>query len=433
MIYRHLSVDNKCDNRITEIVTQREHGVTLFEIKCLNNGYGIDLTDCVQAQFYGEKSDGHKVGVKCDFNEDKTAVLLPLILQMTTAEGLLNGVLELSFESGNIRFSGINFKVVSAPDDTKIESKDEFTIFERCLLMPERDGKAGQVLTLGSDGKNVWSDVKGGSGGTSDYEQLENKPSINGVEINGNKSLVDLGIKQNYTADDILFSDGETFQQKFDSGELKGQQGERGEKGDVGERGQDGKNGVDGTNGKDGIGISKSEINTSGELVITYSDGNSVNLGKVTGETVIKGYELLNKITLEENVTIAQISIPKNIYKLLLIAVIVPATEKVVSLRGGSVNQKGTASVNAFWELGMSAANKKSILSSLIFIDDGIVLSLGGSASILPTSQLGQHMTPKCVDTTLMSGEISGVRLFTVNLASELPVNTIIRVWGVLK
>lgn len=36
MIYRHLVVDNKCDNRITEIVTQREHGVTIFEIKCLN-------------------------------------------------------------------------------------------------------------------------------------------------------------------------------------------------------------------------------------------------------------------------------------------------------------------------------------------------------------------------------------------------------------
>ena len=205
MIYRHLAVDNKCDNRITEIVTQREHGVTIFEVKCLNNGYDIDLTDCTQAQFYGDKPDGHKVGVKCDFNEGKTAVLLPLILQMTTAEGILNGVLELSFATGNIRFSSINFKITSAPDDTKIESTDEFTIFERCLLKPEQDGKTGQVLTLGSDGMNVWSDVKGGSGGTSDYSELENKPSINGVDLIGNKSLKDLGIKQNYTADDIPF------------------------------------------------------------------------------------------------------------------------------------------------------------------------------------------------------------------------------------
>lgn len=226
MIYRHLSVDNKCDNKITEIITQREHGVTLFEIKCLNGVYAIDLTECTQAQFYGEKPDSHKVGVKCDFNEDKTAVLLPLILQMTTVPGILRGVLELSFESGNIRFSGINFKVISAPDDAEIESTDEFTIFERCLLKPKNDGKSGQVLTISSDGENEWQ--------SQDYNQLLNKPCVNGVELNGNKSLEDLHIKQNYTADDIQFTDGITFQEKYDNGELKGERGEKGDKGDRG-------------------------------------------------------------------------------------------------------------------------------------------------------------------------------------------------------
>lgn len=235
MIYRHLSVDNKCDNKITEIITQREHGVTLFEIKCLNGVYAIDLTECTQAQFYGEKPDSHKVGVKCDFNEDKTAVLLPLILQMTTACGILRGVLELSFESGNIRFSGINFKVISAPDDAEIESTDEFTIFERCLLKPKNNGKPGQVLTIGSDGENEWQDQ--GYTQLQDYTQLLNKPCVNGVELSGNKSLEDLHIKQNYTANDIHFTDGMTFQEKYDSGELKGNTGE---KGDTGERGQDG-------------------------------------------------------------------------------------------------------------------------------------------------------------------------------------------------
>lgn len=34
-----------------------------------------------------------------------------------------------------------------------------------------------------------------GSGGTSDYEDLDNKPSINNVELAGNKSLTDLGIQ----------------------------------------------------------------------------------------------------------------------------------------------------------------------------------------------------------------------------------------------
>ena len=34
----------------------------------------------------------------------------------------------------------------------------------------------------------------GGGGGTSNYNQLSNKPQINDVELTGNKSLHDLGI-----------------------------------------------------------------------------------------------------------------------------------------------------------------------------------------------------------------------------------------------
>lgn len=40
----------------------------------------------------------------------------------------------------------------------------------------------------------------GGGGGTSDYSQLTNKPSINNVELSGNKSLADLGIQGTLTA-----------------------------------------------------------------------------------------------------------------------------------------------------------------------------------------------------------------------------------------
>lgn len=50
-----------------------------------------------------------------------------------------------------------------------------------------------------------------------------------------------------------------------------------------GKDGTNGTNGVDGTNGKDGIGITNAEINASGELTLTYSNGTSANLGKVVG------------------------------------------------------------------------------------------------------------------------------------------------------
>lgn len=57
-------------------------------------------------------------------------------------------------------------------------------------------GTTGQVLAKASDTDydTHWVNQSGGSGGTSDYTDLTNKPSINNVELNGNKSLADLGI-----------------------------------------------------------------------------------------------------------------------------------------------------------------------------------------------------------------------------------------------
>lgn len=63
---------------------------------------------------------------------------------------------------------------------------------------------------------------------TTNYNELSNHPTINSVELEGNLSLADLGIKQTYTADDIKFVDGETFQKKFDDGELTGPKGDKG-------------------------------------------------------------------------------------------------------------------------------------------------------------------------------------------------------------
>ncbi len=63
-----------------------------------------------------------------------------------------------------------------------------------------------------------------------------------------------------------------------------GVDGKNGTDGTDGTDGIDGKDGVNGVDGKDGIGIKKTEINTDGELVITYTDGTVSNLGVVVGE-----------------------------------------------------------------------------------------------------------------------------------------------------
>lgn len=82
----------------------------------------------------------------------------------------------------------------------------------------------------------------------------------------------------------------------------KGEQGEQGIQGVQGEKGQNGKdgtngtNGIDGTNGKDGIGITNAEINNSGELILRYSNGTSVNLGKVVGADGKDGADLSDEV-----------------------------------------------------------------------------------------------------------------------------------------
>ena len=300
MIIRHLSIDCAYINKVLEPITQREHGVTEFEIEIKNHGADIDLSECTLATYYGLKPDEHKVGVECRVDKDKGLIYLPLYLQMTTAEGVLKGIVELQFPEGNVRFSGVNFKVSFAPDDTKIESTDDFNILENFISKPTTNGVVGQVLSIDNDGNTIWRTLKEFDG---DYAHLSNRPSINGVELNGDKSLEDLNIKQTYTADDISFTDGETFQQKFNNGELKGQDGVSGTNGITPHIGDNGNwfigetdtnkpsQGTNGLNGNDGVGITKSEVNTSGELVITYSNGDSTNLGKIVGKDGLDGID----------------------------------------------------------------------------------------------------------------------------------------------
>lgn len=309
MIIRHLSIDCAYINKVLEPITQREHGVTEFEIEAKNHGADIDLSECTLAIYYGLKPDEHKVGVECRVDKDKGLIYLPLYLQMTTAEGVLKGIVELQFLEGNVRFSGVNFKVSFAPDDTKVESTDDFNVLENFVSKPTTDGVVGQVLSIDNDGNTIWRTLKEFDG---DYAHLNNRPSINGVELNGDKSLEDLNIKQTYTADDIPFADGETFQQKFNNGELKGQDGVSGADGITPHIGDNGNwfigetdtnkpsQGTNGVNGNDGVGVAKSEVNTSGELVITYSNGNSTNLGKIVGKDGFDGINGQNGLSAYE-------------------------------------------------------------------------------------------------------------------------------------
>lgn len=64
-------------------------------------------------------------------------------------------------------------------------------------------GSQGQVLKKSSntDYAVVWANESGGGGGTSDYTDLTNKPSINSVTLSGNKTAADLGLAPGWSVE----------------------------------------------------------------------------------------------------------------------------------------------------------------------------------------------------------------------------------------
>lgn len=74
----------------------------------------------------------------------------------------------------------------------------------RCF---EMDSDTEYIYDRENDAWEVYVPSGGGSGGTTNYNQLSNKPSINNVELSGNKTLAALGIN----AGSIGFDETETY------------------------------------------------------------------------------------------------------------------------------------------------------------------------------------------------------------------------------
>lgn len=94
------------------------------------------------------------------------------------------------------------------------------------------DGKTGAVTILPSGGSQgqvlkkasstsydvEWANESGGGGGTSDYSDLTNKPSINSVTLSGNKTSSDLGLAPAVT--EVTVSDAGAVTQALDAGKI---------------------------------------------------------------------------------------------------------------------------------------------------------------------------------------------------------------------
>ena len=97
-----------------------------------------------------------------------------------------------------------------APTGEAPEPLDNF-ITQAEVILQEVDeaiptgGTTGQVLAKKSDEDHdlEWVDQSGGGGGTSNYNDLDNKPQIGGVTLFGNKTLHELGIASESAIPDV--------------------------------------------------------------------------------------------------------------------------------------------------------------------------------------------------------------------------------------
>ena len=126
-----------------------------------------------------------------------------------------------------------------------------------------KDGVSISAANVNSDGQLVLTFT---DGSVINLDKVVGSNGADGIgiaksEINENGELV------------ITYSNG----QSANLGNIIGKDGAKGDKGDNGE------------NGADGIGISNAEVNAKGELVVTYSDGRTANLGNVIGAAGAKG------------------------------------------------------------------------------------------------------------------------------------------------
>ena len=151
-------------------------------------------------------------------------------------------------------------------------------------------GENGITPQLKIDGGNIWSvSYDGGQTWTS-----LNVKATGDTGASGRDGINGIDGKDGITPM-LKVGDNNLWHISYDSGntwmslgtKATGDVGIRGEKGDTGLSGKNGSNGVDGENG---VGISSANINVEGELILTYTNGASINLGRVVGEDGLTPY-----------------------------------------------------------------------------------------------------------------------------------------------
>lgn len=146
---------------------------------------GEKITPSQYEQYEQALNDG-LVEVNSKLDDVDTAITEANNLDADVTKVATKSILSITKKDGSIQsvdiFDGVDGAKGIDGKDAKINGVNTLTM------------QAGDNITLNQQGSTLTISSTGGSGGTSDYTDLTNKPQINGVTLSGNKTTSQLGI-----------------------------------------------------------------------------------------------------------------------------------------------------------------------------------------------------------------------------------------------
>ena len=255
------AVANFVHNRKSVQASSVKNGLSAYEL-AVQQGYAGSLDDWLVSlqgkSAYQIAVDNGYSGSEKDWSKTLTAMSKKDKSDISSAAFSEKGDLVITLSDGTKINVG---KAVGASGKDGKDGKDGIGIKSAKI------NDKGELVISYSDGNSVNLDKVVG-------ETVNNGVGIASSIINEKGELV------------LTYTNGETAN-------LGGVVGKDGRDGKNGADGKDGRDGTDGTSGTDGISISAAVINESGELIISYSDGTTANLGKVVGSDGINGVNCL--------------------------------------------------------------------------------------------------------------------------------------------
>lgn len=291
------------------------------------------------------------------------------------------------------------------------------------------------VYTLNGNTINLGRVVGGGgSGGTSNYNDLTNKPSINGVQLSGNKTSAELGIQDGAPGEAATITisstetvaagtpaafvelSGSTPQNRLYKAQIpQGKKGDTGPQGPQGETGPAGPEGPQGPQGPAGVGIPPTDTAQKGD-VPTW-DGENVVWEPPAGGS--GGPDFLADFTVEEAVAqyVVSTDIDPSDYSLFVVHIYNGPTDGAnLTIASDGLAVKNLVIANSGNQIAFVYMDNSNTPE---WTTHGAVRSVFGTGSTLSTS-----------GTTYWGGSNAFPQGLRLNATSELPAGMQCRIKG---